>query len=334
METPIPQPDTVDKLRFAADAALAMLAGMQLDVFTPLQAGPKTAEEIAHAIGVGPARLRLLLYSLVAAELLTEQNGRFSNAPEANQFMVKGSPTYIGYRQPTFSAQMLDKLKTAESIRTGVPQAKHDFYNSPQDEVEAFLRRINVRAVQSARALLERYDFTTTQTLVDVGCGCAGIALTMTKACPHMRATAIDLPLVTPIARKVIEEEGMTDTVEVITADVLSGPLPGLYDVVILRNLLQVLSLSDARLAVNNIGAAIKPGGTIYIVGQILDDCRTSPLEAVGFNLSFINHYDAGESYTEREHRGWLSDAGFVDIERANFLLPDGEGVMTARKPK
>jgi hypothetical protein len=28
-----------------------------------------------------------------------------------------------------------------------------------------------------------------------------------------------------------------------------------------------------------------------------------------------------------------FADAGFVDIERANFLLPDGEGVMTARKP-
>src|SRR2546430_11317567 len=46
-----------------------------------------------------------LLYSLVAAELLTEQNGRFSNTPEANQFLVKGSPTYIGYRHPNFSAQ-------------------------------------------------------------------------------------------------------------------------------------------------------------------------------------------------------------------------------------
>jgi hypothetical protein len=31
----------VNKLRFAADAAFAMLAGMQLDVFTPLQGGPK-----------------------------------------------------------------------------------------------------------------------------------------------------------------------------------------------------------------------------------------------------------------------------------------------------
>ena len=149
-----------------------------------------------------------------------------------------------------------------------------------------------------------------------------------------MQATAIDLPQVTPLARKVIEEEGMTDRVKVIAADVLSGPLPGFYDVAILRNVLQVLSLSDARVAVYNIGAAIKPGGTIYIVGQILDNCRTSPLEAVGFNLNFINNYDAGESYTEQEHRSSLTDAGFVDIERANFLLPDGEGVMTARKPK
>ena len=91
METSIPQPDTIDKLRFAADAAFAMLAGMQLDVFTPLRAGSKSAEEIASAIGVGPAPLRLLLYSLVAAKLLTEQNGRFSNTSEATQFLAKGS---------------------------------------------------------------------------------------------------------------------------------------------------------------------------------------------------------------------------------------------------
>jgi hypothetical protein len=45
MEGPVPRPDTVNKLTFASDAAFAMLAGMQLDVFTPLQEGlkpPKT----------------------------------------------------------------------------------------------------------------------------------------------------------------------------------------------------------------------------------------------------------------------------------------------------
>lgn len=332
MKSPVPRPETINKLRFAADAAFSMLAGMQLDVFTPLQAGPKTAEEIAHAIGVGPVRLRLLLYSLVAAGLLTEQDGRFSNTPEANQFLVKGIPSYIGNRHVIFSSRWAWNLKTAESIRAGVPQAKVDFSHSPQEELEAFLRRINVLTVAAARALLERYDFSSTKILADVGCGGAGLALTLTNAYPQMRTTAIDLPMVTPITQKFVEEKGMTDRVKVIAADVLSGFLPGSYDTVVLRGLLQVLSAKDARLAVKNIGAAVTPGGKIYIIGQILDDSRTAPLEAVGFNLVFINTYDAGESYTEQEYRDWLSEAGFVDIERAKFLLPDGDGLMTARK--
>ena len=84
MESPDVRADTISKLRFAADAAFAMLAGMQLDVFTPLKGGAMTAEEIASAMGVRSGRLRLLLYSLVAAGLLTEKDGRFSNTPESN----------------------------------------------------------------------------------------------------------------------------------------------------------------------------------------------------------------------------------------------------------
>ena len=41
------KPETISKLRFAVDAGFAMLAGMQLDLFTPLKAGPITAEELA-----------------------------------------------------------------------------------------------------------------------------------------------------------------------------------------------------------------------------------------------------------------------------------------------
>jgi SAM-dependent methyltransferase len=332
MDNSVPRPDTVNKLRFAADAAFAMLAGMQLDVFTPLRSGPMTADELSNALGVGAERLRLLLYCLVAAGLLTENDGRFSNTLEANQFLVKGAPSYMGNRHATLTMRWTGSLKTADSIRTGVPQARLDFSNSPPEEVEKFLRNINVNTGPAARALLDKYDFSSIKTLVDVGSGGGGLAIIITKACPHIKATAIDLPQVAPIAQKIVQEEGATECVKVIAANVVSGPLPGSYDVAVLRGLLQVLSPRDARLAVKHIGAAVNPGGKIYIIGQILDDSRTSPLEAVGFNLAFINAYDAGESYTEKEHRDWLSQAGFVDIERANFLLGDGSGLMTARK--
>ena len=56
-----PEPSTIDRLSYAASSAFAMLAGMQLDVFTPLKDGPMTAGQIAEAIDVGPNRLSLLL---------------------------------------------------------------------------------------------------------------------------------------------------------------------------------------------------------------------------------------------------------------------------------
>ena len=162
MEHRVTEPDTINNLTYGADAAFAMLAGMQLDVFTPLQGGPMTAEGVAHAIGVSPARLRLLLYSLVAAGLLTEQDGLFSNTPEANQFLVKGAPSSVANMHAVLSNRWMLNLKTAESIRTGVPQGKLDFSNSRQEEVEAFLRRINVLTVAAAHALLQaRHSFWT-----------------------------------------------------------------------------------------------------------------------------------------------------------------------------
>lgn len=121
------KPETISKLRFAVDAGFAMLSGMQLDLFTPLKAGPMTAEELAAALGVSPARLRLLLYVLVAAELLTEKDGRFSNTDEANQYLVKGEPSYMGNRHAAIAMRWRQNFGTAESIRSGGPSGKLDF---------------------------------------------------------------------------------------------------------------------------------------------------------------------------------------------------------------
>ena len=67
MTSPAPKPETIDKLTRAAYPAFAMLAGMQLDVFTPLSNGPKTIAEVAKGLGVLPLKLQPLLYALVSA---------------------------------------------------------------------------------------------------------------------------------------------------------------------------------------------------------------------------------------------------------------------------
>ena len=56
-------PEIIDNLTSGVYPAFAMLAGMQLDLFTPLGDGPMGAEQLADSIGVEPAKLEPLLYA-------------------------------------------------------------------------------------------------------------------------------------------------------------------------------------------------------------------------------------------------------------------------------
>jgi hypothetical protein len=47
-------------------------------------------------------------------------------------------------------------------------------------------------------------------------------------------------------------------------------------------------------------------------------------------NLIYLNVYNEGQAYTEREHKEWLKEAGFEDFERK--ILPDGFSLIRARK--
>ena len=112
----------------------------------------------------------------------------------------------------------------------------------------------------------------------------------------------------------------MTDRVQVRAADVLACAPEGPFDVAVLRNLIQVLGPDEARRALHNVGEAIEPGGLLIIVGHILQDSRLEP--------------DAGQAYTEREHRSWLDEAGFADIEVQYGAAPAGMSIVLARKTR
>jgi SAM-dependent methyltransferase len=153
----------------------------------------------------------------------------------------------------------------------------------------------------------------------------------MVQANPHLKATVIDLPLVTPITRQFVEEANVGSRVEVLTADAIRDALSGSYDVVIARHLIQVLSEDDSRALLNNLVSVLRPGGVIHLVGWVLDDSRVSPQNIVGYNLVLLTAYKDGQAYTEQEYRNWLAEAGFVDFERVVML--DGASILTARKP-
>jgi SAM-dependent methyltransferase len=332
MTSPPLRPDTIEKLNSAVYPSFAMVAGMQLDVFTPLKDGPMSVEHLAAALAVQPHKLRPLLYALVAAELLTVDDERFSNTPEAAHFLVRGRPAYLGDTYEGRRRRWQATLHTAETIRTGVPQAKVDYAAMSPDQLEPWYRGIHAEAVAAARTLMVRHDFSSARHLVDVGGGSGGLALTVADACPQLQATVVDLATVTPITQRYIEEAGLAERVHVISADAVKGPLSGACDIAVLFRLLQVLSPDQARRVLRNVGQIVEPGGAIYIVGQVLDNSRLSPPETVAGNLFFLNVFDEGQAYTEQEHRDWLADAGFEQCAR--LLLPNRMSIVSARRPR
>lgn len=323
-------PETINRIADGAYPALALLAGMRLDLFTPLEHGPMTAEEIAQVIGVGSAKLKPLLYALVAADLLTVDGGWFANTAESGHFLVAGKPEYIGHRHANMARRWNSVLHTAESILDGKAHAKLDFSDIGENELEAFARGLHQETFNAGRDLVVRYDFSKHRNLLDVGGGTGGMSFAAVEAHPQIRATIADLPAMTPITQRSVTEAGLSEQIQVMTTDLVESVLEGSYDAVIMKSFIQVLNPDQVRRALANVHRVTEPDGTVYILGAVLDESRLSPPEAVASSLNFLNIYDGGQAYTQGEYRDWLTEAGFVDVERV--VTSNGTSIVTARK--
>lgn len=311
--------------------SIAMLAGMQLDVFTPLKDGPMSAENLATVLDVQEEKLTPLLYSLVVAGLLEVENDKFANTQEAATFLVRGRPEYIGDLHGFYKRTWTSALNTAETIRTGKPQAKLDFRNASDEELLSLFRKQIHSSLSGGKEIAEKVDFSPFATILDAGGGTGGVAMAVCAKYPHVKATVADFPKVTRLAERFIAEAGLSDRIGVAPADLCSCPPAGQYDAAILRALIQTLSKEDAQSALKHIGQSLKPGGQLFLFGSVLQNSRLAPAVSVANNMIFLNVYDHGRSYTEEEYTAMLTNSGFVNISVTHEILADGMGLVQAQ---
>ncbi len=289
-----------------------------------------TVEDLAQTLEVSAFKLEALLYALVMADLLTVDNRRFANTVEAGHYLVQGRPNYIGRQIASCAERWAADLKTAESIRTGVPQGKRDFTSMSDTQLTAFFGAEHSAAMARGHMLAEAYDLCSFESLLDVAGGSGGLAIGACERCPELRATVIDLPTVTPITQCFVDEARMDARVKVSSLDVVDSAPHGRYEVAVMANLIQVLARDQTRRALRNVGRALVPRGVVFIIGWVLDESQLSPAEIAASNFAFLNIYDEGRAFTEAVHRAWLLEAGFATVERT--LLPSGESIIRAEK--
>jgi SAM-dependent methyltransferase len=327
MTDSIPEPVILDSVDDMIHRATSVLAGTQLDLFTSLKDGPLDADQIAESIGVAKTKLRPLLYALVVVGLLTVEDGVFANTAEAAHYLVRGRPGYQGHRAKYWSSAWSAALQIAESIRTGTPQAKHDYATMSEDELEAFLHGLYPWSFDAGTWLAQNYDFSSCKRVLDAGGGAGALSIALTEALPHLQAVVVDLPSVVPITQRFVERAGATERVHAKGVDLVREPLTGSFDAAVLRAFVQVMSLEEAYQALMNVNQALKPGSTIYVWDRPLDDSRLTPQDLAVFNSVFVAIYEHGQKYTVQEYRDLLRETGFEDFEL------HADSIITARKP-
>jgi SAM-dependent methyltransferase len=335
-DTPSPKTrlDTtrLQKIAQAYWESAALMAAVELDVFTAIERHHDTVPQLAAAIGISERNAERLSTALVAMTLLFREGERFSNAPDVQRFLVKDSDRYAGpwilFTKPRWTAygELADRLRSPAENRLG---AYGSFTVEDARRYHAATYSIGMGA---ARLFSRSVDLTGRKLMLDLGGGSGAYSIVATRTYPGLEAIVLDLPPVAVVAREYIEANGAQDRVTAIAGDFTASDFPQDVDVVVMASNLPQYEPALIRLVVGKAFAALAPGGEMHLIGETLHDDRRGPLSAALWGLNEAVYGSTGVAHTESEVKVYLHDAGFADVAVHPFV-PGVLSRIAGRKP-
>jgi hypothetical protein len=116
-------PEAILQLGFGFWGSKTLLSAVELGLFTELANGPQDGETLRQRLVLHPRSMRDFLDALVALKMLDRQEDRYANTPEADLFLVRGKPSYVGGILEMANARLYPFWgHLTEALRTGQPQ--------------------------------------------------------------------------------------------------------------------------------------------------------------------------------------------------------------------
>ena len=129
--TPV-TPERIQQFAWGYVPPLVLEAAIRHGVFDTLDNGPKTVAEVAQATGASQRGLTAIMNVLVGLGFLAkDQQGRYSNGPESEAFLVSTKPGFMGGIIRHTSQHLIPKwLSLNEIVVTGQPVARSEEHTS------------------------------------------------------------------------------------------------------------------------------------------------------------------------------------------------------------
>lgn len=330
----LPNPALLMQLALAYRSSTVLFAAAELDVFTALGDGPRTAADVAAACRAKPEPMRLLLDACTADGLLAGEGDRYRNTPAVDAYLVRGRPAYIA-NGLKFAEDLYPAWgRLAELVRTGKPMvAPESFLGEDKEKTRAFVYAMHERAKGMSAVLPHGADFSGRRRLLDVGGGPGTYSMALIQKTPGLTAAILDRPGVLEVTREIVAQHGYSDRIDLLPGDYLTSSFGTGYDAALLSGMMHRETPASCRLLLRKACDALDPGGLVVVSDVFFDDDRkNSPRFATYFALNMMLMSDEGSAHAKTEMAAWMKDVGFTDIHTRDLPPPNPHTLVVGIK--
>ncbi len=309
-----PNPNLIYDLFTGVFRPQVVRLALQLDIFTPLAAGPADAAAVARACGCSQAGAVHLLDALAGAQVLDRQEGRYALTPSAATFLVRGRPAYAGDLILAWTGPDIWEA-AGRALGSGQP-APFEEYHEQDAWLESYSEWRIANSLEMWRAAGFEPQPQTPRRLLDIACGCAVKSLALAQLDPALHVTGVDTPRVLPVAHSLAQRMGLTGQVEFIVADLLTASFGvAQFDLCLLGQITDYLTPAQNQDLFRRVCAALRPGGLLALDVPMTGAQATEWTQIVSL-LLWAN--SGGATHSFDEYRAWLEQAGFGQIRQSS----------------
>ena len=295
----------------------------QLGIPDLVEAGPRSAEDLAVQVGAQPQALYRLMRATASIGILAEgADGKFSETPLSAVLRSNAKPSARAFAMMGGREWHMRGWERLEyTVRTG-KTALDDVYGMPPfeylfshpAEMKIFNDAMTEFSAMDSPAITEAYSFEGIGSIVDVGGGHGLLLANILQRNPHMRGTLYDVPPVIEGAKNGPLQPVM-DRCTLTSGDMFTS-VPAGADAYIMKHIIHdwpdelcVKILSGCRKGVN-------PGGKLLVADSVI-------LPGNDFSIGKIMDIQmmlipGGLERTEQQFRELLAASGW----RLNRIIP------------
>jgi SAM-dependent methyltransferase len=313
-------PERIIEIAYAFWHSKALFAAVELDVLTKLAGGPLDLETLTARTGGHPRAARDFFDALVALGLLErDADGRYSNTPESDCYLVRDGADYIGELLTHLDKRHYQNWSLlTHALVTGEPQSAlgtetYTGFYADAGKRELFLNGMTAGSLLAARALARKFSWNHYRTFLDIGTAQGCLPVEIAGMHPHLRGGGFDLASVEPVFTDYVCAHGLSDRLQFYAGDFFVDPLPQ-ADVLVMGRILHNWDASIRKMLLSKAYRAITPGGALVIYDPLIDDARGGSPHGLLSSLNMLIETAAGSEYTAAECKAWMMQAGFREI--------------------